>query len=229
MDIVQAGITDIPEVKRSLKYYVDTVLSKKLGTRPVSGDRAFYPTNLDIRNHVGKAKRALELSKYDQENLRLKIVEWKKYNPRSSFLFRPFRDIPKSELTFTDNNDKTCNKLEETLLFVHQEDWQKELLTRYGNTVTLMDATYKTTKNSIPLFFVCVKTNVSYSVVAEFITQFETSEHIHEALLILKTWNPEWNPKFYLTDYSDAEIAAVNKLFPATSVNFTGSRLGNGG
>ena len=39
--------------------------------------------------------------------------------------------------------------------------WQKELLTRYGNTVTLMDATYKTTKYSIPLFFVCVKTNAN--------------------------------------------------------------------
>lgn len=215
VDMVRAGMTDIPEVKRSLKYYVDTVLANKLGAKPVPGDRAFYPTNLDIRNHVGKAKRALELSKYDQENLRLKIEEWKKYNVHSSFFFRPFRDIPESELSNTENSN---TKLEESLLFVHQEDWQKELLERYGNTVTLMDATYKTTKYSIPLFFVCVKTNVSYSVVAEFITQYETSEHIHEALSILKTWNPNWNPEFYLTDYSDAEIAAVNKLFPNTTI-----------
>ena len=42
---------------------------------------------------------------------------------------------------------------------------------QYGNTVTLMDATCKTTKYSIPLFFVCVKINVAYSVVAEFIVQ----------------------------------------------------------
>lgn len=81
-----------------------------------------------------------------------------------------------------------------------------------------MDATYKTTKYSMPLFFICVKTNVSYTVVAEFISQYETSEHIYEALSILKTWNPEWNPEFFLTDYSDAEIAAVNKLFPATQM-----------
>ena len=80
-----------------------------------------------------------------------------------------------------------------------------------------MDATYKTTKYSIPLFFVCVKTNVSYSVVAEFI-QSETTEYICEALSILKSWNPEWNPQFYLTDYSDAEFAAINKLFPTTQV-----------
>ena len=42
-------------------------------------------------------------------------------------------------------------------------------LTRYGNTLILIDATYKSTKYSIPLFFLCVKTNVSYTVVAEFI------------------------------------------------------------
>ena len=84
--------------------------------------------------------------------------------------------------------------------------------------VTLMDATYKTTKYSMPLFFVCVKTNVSYSVVAEFIIQSKTSDDIFEALSVLKAWNPDWNPKFYLLDYSDAEIAAVKKLFPCTTV-----------
>ena len=28
--------------------------------------RSFYPVNDDIHNHIGKAKRALELSRYDQ-------------------------------------------------------------------------------------------------------------------------------------------------------------------
>ena len=68
----------------------------------------------------------------------------------------------------------TEEEYEETLLYVHQEDWQKELLTQYGNT--LIDATYKTTKYTVPLFFICVKTNVSYSVVAEFIIQSESTE-----------------------------------------------------
>ena len=108
--------------------------------------------------------------------------------------------------------------MEETLLYIQQEDWQKELVTRYGNTVTLMDATYKTTKYSIPLFVVCVKTNVSYSVVAEFIIQSETTDCINEALSILKSWNPKWELEFYITDYPDVEIAAVNKLFPKTQV-----------
>ena len=217
VDLVEAGITDTTEIKHSLKHYVDKYLSKELGRKPHLGDRAFYPLSEDIRNHVSKAKRALELSKYDQENLRLKIDEWKNNNPQSSFFFRPFRSTSQTEQT---DDIKTCSEqtMEETLLYIQQEDWQKELLTRYGNTVTLMDATYKTTKYSIPLFFVCVKTNVSYSVVAEFIIQSETAECIYEALSILKSWNPKWEPQFYITDYSDVEIAAVNKLFPKTQV-----------
>ena len=103
-------------------------------------------------------------------------------------------------------------------MYVQQEEWQKELLTRYGNTVTLMDATYKTTEYGIPLFFVCVKTNVSYSVVAEFIIQLETAEYINEALSILESWNSTWEPQFYLTDYSDAEIATITKAFPNTQI-----------
>ena len=35
-----------------------------------------------------------------------------------------------------------------------------------------------------------MKTNVSYTVVAEFIIQSETNEHTLEALSMLKSWNP---------------------------------------
>ena len=71
--------------------------------------------------------------------------------------------------------------LQKTLLYVHQEEWQKKLLGQYGNTLTLIDAIYKTTKYCS--FFVCVKTNVSYSVVAEFIIQTESTEQILKLFL----------------------------------------------
>ena len=87
---------------------------------------------------------------------------------------------------------------EQTLLVVHQEVWQGELLQKYGNTITLMDTTYKTTHYDLALFFICVQTNVGYKVVGEFITQSETSEQIAEALTILKSWNPLWNPSSIL-------------------------------
>ena len=40
-------------------------------------------------------------------------------------------------------NEKLCNQ---TLLWVHHDKWQAELLVKLGNTITLIDATYKTTK-----------------------------------------------------------------------------------
>ena len=77
-----------------------------------------------------------------------------------------------------------------------------------------MDATYKTTKYELALFFIAVKTNVGYSVVGDFVVQSETLEQITEALGILSSWNPEWKPQFFMTDYSEAEIGAIKSVFP---------------
>ena len=81
-----------------------------------------------------------------------------------------------------------------------------------------MDATYKTTKYAIPLFFVCVHTNVGYKVVAEFLCQNEDNECIAEALNIIKSWNPTWKPKYFMVDYSMAEINAIESEFPDVAV-----------
>lgn len=92
------------------------------------------------------------------------------------------------------------------------------MLCTYGNCVTLIDATNKTMRYDFPLFFICVRTNVGYCAVAEFVTQSETAEAIQEALQMLKSWNPDWNPPFVLCDYSEAEISAMEHSFPGTSV-----------
>ena len=110
------------------------------------------------------------------------------------------------------------NNYEQTLLWIHQSNWQRELLTRYDNTISLIDATYKTTKYDLALFFICVKTNVGYSVVAEFVVQSETAENISEALAKLKLWNPNWCPLYFMSDYSEAELVALEEIFPATTV-----------
>ena len=194
------GITDTLEVKRSLKHYTTHFLCTT--QKPELTDRAYFPTSIDIRNHIYKAEKACQLSKLDQENLNLKIRAWQKDHPQSNYYFRPYEP-------------ESCNEdFSQTLLYVHQEPWQQELLKRYGNLISLMDATYKTTKYELALFFLAVKTNVGYSVVGEFIVQSETTEQITEALEILSSWNPEWNPKFFMTDYSEAEIGAITSVFP---------------
>ena len=124
-------------------------------------------------------------------------------------------------------------KLTNTLLWVHQQQRQRELLTRYGSHISLIDATYRTMKYELPLLFVCVRTNVGYSVVAQFIVQ---SECISEALNVLKELNSNWNPPFFLCDFSDAEFSALKQAFPSTTVygcdfhrDFTGNRHGHAG
>lgn len=87
------------------------------------------------------------MSKLDQENLRLKIKKWKKGSESSSHYFRPYIRKDKTPLTST---TRVCNNVKEdekgtteecihTLLWVHQNDWQKELLVKYGNAITLID------------------------------------------------------------------------------------------
>lgn len=94
----------------------------------------------------------VKMSKIDQVNLSDKIEEWKKKTPDASFFLRPFKPDAAPP---------------NTLMYVHQEKWQRELLKKYGNEICLIDATYKTTKYALPLFFVCVKTNCGYAVVGK--------------------------------------------------------------
>ena len=82
----------------------------------------------------------------------------------------------------------------------------------------MIDATYKTTKYKLALFFICVRTNAGYSVVTEFIVQNESADNIEEALQKLKSWNPDWNPRFFMSDYLETELAAVQSVFPSTKV-----------
>ena len=102
----------------------------------------------------------------------------------------------------------------EGLLFAHQTKWQQRILNRYGNELSLLDATYRTTKYALPLFFLVVKTNVDYQVVGSFVLQSEASYEKQRALKVITALNRQWSPNSFLVDYSEAEIGAVERLFP---------------
>ena len=123
-------------------------------------------------------------------------------------------DSDEVDVEYDDDVKVTSTTSEQPLLFVHQTDWWQKLLTKYGNNICLLDATYRTTRYALPLFFLEVKTNVDYQVVASFIVQHEIADPIAETLNILKDWNPSWNPKFFMTDLSEQEINAVEEVFP---------------
>lgn len=100
------------------------------------------------------------------------------------------------------------------LLWVHQTADQRRLLLKYGEELCLLDATHKTTRYSMPLFFVVIKTNTIYQVVAEFIVSSETTTLIRRALERLLEWNPTWKPRFWMTDQCQAEITAIEQVHP---------------
>ena len=167
-------------------------------------------------------------SRVDQINLNEKMQQWKLNEPNDSFFFRPY--VEQNELSGNMTNDNIFGDDEDDdpdddlievrlngdagsgLLLVMQTAWQQQLLAKYGQ-MCLLDATYKTTRYSLPLFFMCVKTNVDYVVVASFVTQFENTDSIAEALDIVKKWNPSWKPSAFMVDCSEAEMQSIERIF----------------
>ena len=91
-----------------------------------------------------------------------------------------------------------------------------DLIKRYGNEMILLDATYKTTRYALLLFFMVVKTNVDYQIVASFVIENETYEAISETVAVIKSWNAEFDPKYGMTDCCHEEIRAVENNFRST-------------
>ena len=87
VELVAESITEVREVRRLLWHYVMHDLCRESPPNP--NDRAYFPIDNDLKNHICMAKRALQLSCLDQENLRLKINEWKISDPESTH-FRPY-------------------------------------------------------------------------------------------------------------------------------------------
>jgi len=200
-ELVRGGITDAHTVQQCLRMHVKTEYK-----HASPDDRAYYPIIADIQNHIYSAKKGMDFSKLDQENLQKKIQQWEKDSPSSTQYFRPYIDTEED------------SKSPQSLLWIHQEEWQKQILAKYGNTITLIDATYKTTKYDVPLFLLSVRTNVGYCAAAEFVIQSESAQNIAEALLQLKQSNPSWSPPYFLCDYSEAELSAIQEVFPEAKV-----------
>ena len=59
---------------------------------------------------------------------------------------------------------------------------------------------------------------INAAVVAQFIVQSESVECIAEALNVLREWNCNWNPPFFLSDFSEAEFSALKQSFYSTTV-----------
>lgn len=67
-ELVGEGVKTVDEMKRHLKQFVKCELFPGQTPPPIT-NRRFYPTDVDVRNHMYRASVKKLLSKVDQENL----------------------------------------------------------------------------------------------------------------------------------------------------------------
>ena len=91
--------------------------------------------------------------------------------------------------------DQQVGVQEWTFMLVHQTAYQRRLLARYGALV-FIDAIYKTPSFDLPLFFLVVKTNVDYQVIASFLLENETAASIEGALKVIRSSKENWEKIF---------------------------------
>ena len=224
---------NVQEMKRLLKICVRNDLFDNHNLPDVR-NRRYFPSVSTIRAHMVAARRKMQLSLIDQEALLEKVKIWEQEDASVKIFFRPKSTQVENEKNdvdpkvdddeIEDNNvedDEQEIKFEkgestQSLLFVYQAEWQRRIFQRYGGEMLLLDATYKTTRYVLPLFFLVVKTNVDYQIVGTFIIENETKRSILEALNKFKEWNPSTSPNFCMADYCNEEIEALEETFPGT-------------
>lgn len=88
-ELVGSGVNCVSEMQRHLHHYVKKELFT--GQQPPDlTNRRFFPTTMDVRNHMYRATVVCRHSQIDQENLDLKIKKWKEESPDDNFFFRPY-------------------------------------------------------------------------------------------------------------------------------------------
>ena len=200
-EYVAEGFHATPIVRALLQTYVKKELFPE-DRCPSWTNRRYFPSVRNVANIIYGAKQKAMKGKFDQDNLMANMEDWKEEAPDDIFHLSPI-----------DEEQKTG------LLFIYQSSWQRKLLSRYGDELCLLDATYRTTKYSAPLFFLCVKTNVDYAVAGLFVSQYEDTATIASALEILHKWNPTWKPRYFMVDHYEAEMNAIENTFPGTCIS----------
>lgn len=79
----------------------------------------------------------------------------------------------------------------------------------------MINATYNTTIYGVPLFMLCVLTSSGFVVIGTFLALDEQSETIAAGLRVFAEWCPNWKPKYMMSDFSNAQISAMESVFPS--------------
>ena len=195
--MVEDGVRSVSEMQRCVCHEVRQLFRDKVAPLPKPTNRRFYPSRADLASLMYRCRRTTLQGRMDQDVLADKVRLFTSDRPGDLWICRQ------------STGDGT-----QTLLIVHQNEFQQRMLVRYGQELTFLDATYRTTRYAVPLFFVCVHTNDGYVVVAVIVTEREDSDSLAEAMEHLKAANGDWHPQGFMVDASDMEMSAIRKTFP---------------
>lgn len=184
VEIVADDITEVTQVQNLLRHYVVHDLSKD--TPPDPDDGAYFSMNVDIKNHIYMAKLALLttiLLGSRECMLEITRVAENRKGKHSSFcpyvrkdapdvIAQPTRQLQSAE---GENKNDTLVMMELVtllllLMMVHMINHSFECIKQTGRKSCLQlhysnRHNLKTTHCELALFFICVRTNVEYSVV----------------------------------------------------------------
>ena len=214
--MVSEGISNVGEMKRQVKLFVkDLLLSSNKTTQ--STNRRFFPSRQDLRKLIYRQRVRLRNGLLDQDFLEVKLKIWQADRLQDFCYYRKNATVESIQ----------GKEEKQNFLLIYQTWWQKKLLHRYGNEFVLLDATYKTTQYALPLFFLCVQTNVGYFVVASIVLEHEDTASLTEALEILRTNNITWQPAAFMVDASEVEINAIHAIFKGIIVLLFNNKIKN--
>lgn len=217
--LVEEGVHSVAEMMRHLRLFVDSELCPK-GVSMVT-NRRYYPSRADVRKLMYRQRQRLLHGLLDQEVLAQFIDRWRQERPDDKWFYRPAAIVSLSAAGNVEDITEAKSDQSQTFLLIYQSAWQQRLLMRYGKELIFMDATYKTTKYALPMFFICIQTNCGYSVVGVIVLENEDSESLAEALHIFSSMNDNWSPKAVMLDSSDVEMKAISSTFSGMlNVNF---------
>jgi hypothetical protein len=130
---------------------------------------------------------------------------------------RHLDSLDSTAINFLEIADKSNPRANFT--WVYQSRFMQYIMAMYGNDLTCIDATYKTTKYGLPLFtLVTVDNSKQGRLMCAFVLQNEETATIANALRIIRKFNPMFNPSCVMLDKSSAEIGAIREVFTRTDL-----------
>ena len=194
--------------------------------------RRFKPKHKVITNIIASVRNDSMHSKIDQENVMKLKNKWEgnaniSFDPKGSnpqfenLVDQLDRLADGEELDELDEewedvllSSKDQNNCDGKLCFVYQSENMQRLYQKYGAHLVLLDATHKTMKYALPLYFLVVQSNVNFQVVGIIVLEEESADLLIKALSKVKEWSPDIKPKYGMTDFDDAETLALEAVFP---------------